>query len=48
VPSVEGSCGAIYQPGWGVTNDCRLDTPEACQDMVDHTVPPGYFSELRH
>ncbi|GJZ58383.1 hypothetical protein Tco_0613877 [Tanacetum coccineum] len=48
VPSVEGSPGAIYQPGWGVTNDCRLDTPEACQDMVDHTVPPGYFSELRH
>ncbi|GJY57442.1 hypothetical protein Tco_0456557 [Tanacetum coccineum] len=32
----------------GVTNDCRLDTPEACQDMIDHTVPPGYFSELRH
>ncbi|GJV11395.1 hypothetical protein Tco_1352936 [Tanacetum coccineum] len=48
VPSVEGSPGAIYQPGWGVTNDCRLDTPEACQDMVDHTVPSGYFSELRH
>ncbi|GJT93120.1 hypothetical protein Tco_1081965 [Tanacetum coccineum] len=23
-------------------------TTEACQDMVDHTVPPGYFSELRH
>ncbi|GJS22080.1 hypothetical protein Tco_0450712 [Tanacetum coccineum] len=48
VTSVEGSPGAIYQPGWGVTNDCRLDTLEACQDMVDHTVPPGYFSELRH
>ncbi|GJV86988.1 hypothetical protein Tco_1530926 [Tanacetum coccineum] len=38
----------IYQPGWGVTNDCRLDTPAACQDTVDHIVPPGYFSELRH
>ncbi|GKG19867.1 hypothetical protein Tco_0376966, partial [Tanacetum coccineum] len=38
----------IYQPGWGVTNSCRLDTPDACQDMVDHIVPPGYFSELRH
>ncbi|GKF04362.1 hypothetical protein Tco_0035030 [Tanacetum coccineum] len=35
IPSVEGSPGAIYQPGWGVTNDCRLDTPKACQDMVD-------------
>ncbi|GKF25978.1 hypothetical protein Tco_0081872 [Tanacetum coccineum] len=32
----------------GVTNDYRLDTPDACQDMVDHIVPPGYFSELRH
>ncbi|GJT46545.1 hypothetical protein Tco_0955260 [Tanacetum coccineum] len=32
--SLAGSPGGIYQPGWGVTNDCRLDTPEACQDMV--------------
>ncbi|GJW01960.1 hypothetical protein Tco_1560816 [Tanacetum coccineum] len=48
VPSMVGSPGGIYQPGWGVTNDCRLDTPDACQDMVDHIVPPGYFSELRH
>nr|GEZ38913.1 hypothetical protein [Tanacetum cinerariifolium] len=23
-------------------------TPEACQDLVDHAAPPGYFSELRH
>nr|GEV07518.1 transposase (putative), gypsy type [Tanacetum cinerariifolium] len=38
----------IYQSGWGITNNCRLDTPEACQDMVDHIVPSGYFSELRH
>ncbi|GJU53694.1 hypothetical protein Tco_1227408 [Tanacetum coccineum] len=48
VSSVDGSPGGIYQPGWGVTNSCRLDTPEACQDMVDHTVPLGYFSELHH
>ncbi|GJU56456.1 hypothetical protein Tco_1230170 [Tanacetum coccineum] len=48
VPSVVGSPGGIYQPRWGVTNDCRLDTPDACQDVVDHIVPPGYFSELRH
>ncbi|GJW51032.1 hypothetical protein Tco_0092383 [Tanacetum coccineum] len=47
VPSVEGSPRAIYQPGWGVTNDCRLYTPEACQDMVDHTVPPGFEQEVR-
>ncbi|GJU59422.1 hypothetical protein Tco_1237188 [Tanacetum coccineum] len=40
-PSVGGSPGGIYQPGWGVTNNCRLDSPEACQDMVDHIVPPG-------
>ncbi|GJV61163.1 hypothetical protein Tco_1467263 [Tanacetum coccineum] len=48
VPSVVGSPGGIYQPGWGVMNECRLDAPDMCQDMVDHIVPPGYFSELRH
>ncbi|GJU51424.1 hypothetical protein Tco_1220979 [Tanacetum coccineum] len=47
-PSVVGSPGGIYQPRWGVTNECRLDTPDACQDIVDHIVPPGYFSELHH
>ncbi|GKB15525.1 hypothetical protein Tco_0849448 [Tanacetum coccineum] len=31
-----------------MTNNCRLDTLEACQDMADHTVPPGYFSKLCH
>nr|GEU85269.1 hypothetical protein [Tanacetum cinerariifolium] len=46
--SMVGSPGSIYQPGWGVTNNCRLDTPATCQDMVDHIVPPLYFSELRH
>ncbi|GJU71505.1 hypothetical protein Tco_1262910 [Tanacetum coccineum] len=46
--SVDGSPRGIYQPEWGMTNNCRLDTPDACQDMVDHIVPPGYFSELRH
>ncbi|GKD95688.1 hypothetical protein Tco_1379585 [Tanacetum coccineum] len=46
--SMVGSPGSIYQPGWGVTNNCRLDTPDVCQDMVDHIVPPRYFSELRH
>ncbi|GJZ50013.1 hypothetical protein Tco_0604203 [Tanacetum coccineum] len=45
VSSVVGSPGGIYQPGWGVTNDCRLDTPDACQDMVDHIVPPGDSEE---
>nr|GEW17541.1 hypothetical protein [Tanacetum cinerariifolium] len=46
--SMVGSPESIYQPEWGVTNGCRLDTPEACQDLVDHITPPGYFSELRH
>ncbi|GJR03423.1 hypothetical protein Tco_0526407 [Tanacetum coccineum] len=46
--SFAGSPGGIYQPGWGITNSCRFDTPGACQDAVDHMVPPGYFSELRH
>ncbi|GJY00619.1 hypothetical protein Tco_0357637 [Tanacetum coccineum] len=47
-PSITGSLGSIYQPGWDVPNDCHLDTPEACQDVVDHIAPPGYFSKLRH
>ncbi|GKD87308.1 hypothetical protein Tco_1358462 [Tanacetum coccineum] len=46
--SFAGSPGSIYQPRRGMTNSCRLDTPGACQDAVDHMVPPGYFSELRH
>nr|GEX53115.1 hypothetical protein [Tanacetum cinerariifolium] len=46
--SVDGSPEGIYQPGWGVTNNYRLDTPDTYQDMVEHVVPPGYFSELRH
>ncbi|GKA74115.1 hypothetical protein Tco_0780417 [Tanacetum coccineum] len=31
--SMGGSPGSIYQPGWGVTNNCRLDTPDVCQDI---------------
>ncbi|GKB33517.1 hypothetical protein Tco_0872918 [Tanacetum coccineum] len=37
-----------YQPEWSVTNGCRLDTANSCQDLVDNLAPPGYFSELRH
>nr|GFA70390.1 hypothetical protein [Tanacetum cinerariifolium] len=47
-PAEVGSPGSVYQPEWGVTNGSLLDTPEACQDLVDHAAPPGYFSELRH
>nr|GFA41728.1 hypothetical protein [Tanacetum cinerariifolium] len=39
---------SIYQSELGVTNGCRLDTLEACQDLVDHIAPPGYFSEMCH
>ncbi|GJU74297.1 hypothetical protein Tco_1265702 [Tanacetum coccineum] len=46
--SFAGSPGGIYQPGWGITNSCRFDTPSACQDAVDHMVSPGYFSKLRY
>ncbi|GJU35199.1 hypothetical protein Tco_1183553 [Tanacetum coccineum] len=46
--SIVGSPGSIYQSGWGVTNNCHLDTPAVCQDVVDHIVPPGYFLELRY
>nr|GEW25774.1 hypothetical protein [Tanacetum cinerariifolium] len=48
ITSMVGSTGSIYQPGWGVTNNCCLDTPAMCQDVVDHIVPPWYFLELRH
>nr|GEX41340.1 hypothetical protein [Tanacetum cinerariifolium] len=48
VPSMVGSSGSIYQPGWGVTNDCHLDAPDACQDIMDHITPLRYFFELRH
>nr|GEZ95952.1 hypothetical protein [Tanacetum cinerariifolium] len=47
-PTEVGSPGSVYRPEWGVTNGSLLDTPEACQDFVDHAAPPGYFSELRH
>ncbi|GJZ46737.1 hypothetical protein Tco_0600569 [Tanacetum coccineum] len=40
-PPITGSPGSIYQMGWDVPNNCRLDTPEACQDVVDHIAPPG-------
>ncbi|GJW20303.1 hypothetical protein Tco_0030925 [Tanacetum coccineum] len=47
-PTIVMSPGGIYQPEWGVTNSCRLDTPSSCQELVDHLAPPGYFLELRH
>nr|GEZ08440.1 hypothetical protein [Tanacetum cinerariifolium] len=46
--SMVGSPESIYRPEWGITNGSKLDTPEACQDLVDHVAPPGYFSELSH
>nr|GFC57823.1 hypothetical protein [Tanacetum cinerariifolium] len=47
-PIEVGSPGSVYRPKWGVTNGSLLDTPEACQDLVDHAAPLGYFTELRH
>nr|GFC51953.1 hypothetical protein [Tanacetum cinerariifolium] len=47
-PTEVGSSRSVYRPEWGVTNGSLLDTPEACQDLVDHAAPPGYFTELRH
>nr|GEW75529.1 transposase (putative), gypsy type [Tanacetum cinerariifolium] len=34
--SAVGSPKSIYRPEWGVANGNMLDTPEACQDLVDH------------
>nr|GFC32696.1 hypothetical protein [Tanacetum cinerariifolium] len=48
VPLPEEVFASVYRPEWGVTNGSLLDTPEACQDLVDHAAPPGYFFELRH
>nr|GEY85856.1 hypothetical protein [Tanacetum cinerariifolium] len=47
-PAEVRSPGSVYQPEWGVTNGSLLETPEACQDLVDHVAPLGYFFELRH
>nr|GEW36661.1 hypothetical protein [Tanacetum cinerariifolium] len=47
-PTEVGSPGSVYRPEWGITNGSLLDTPEACQDLVDHAAPLGYFFELRH
>nr|GFC03692.1 hypothetical protein [Tanacetum cinerariifolium] len=46
--SMIGSLESIYRPEWGITNGNMLDAPEACQDLVDHIAPPGYFLELLH
>nr|GEV69319.1 serine acetyltransferase 1, chloroplastic-like [Tanacetum cinerariifolium] len=37
--SAVGSLESIYRPEWGVANGSMLDTPEACQDLVDHVAP---------
>ncbi|GKD37506.1 hypothetical protein Tco_1257713 [Tanacetum coccineum] len=37
--SMGGPPEDIYQPGWGVTSNCLLDTPEACQDMLANGFP---------
>ncbi|GJW61077.1 hypothetical protein Tco_0110412 [Tanacetum coccineum] len=34
ITSFAGSPGGVYQPGWGITNSCRFNTPGACQDAV--------------
>nr|GEY07854.1 hypothetical protein [Tanacetum cinerariifolium] len=47
-PVEVGSPKSIYRPEWDVANGSLLDTPEACQDLVDHVAPSGYFSELRY
>nr|GEU70897.1 hypothetical protein [Tanacetum cinerariifolium] len=45
--SMVGSPESIYQSKWGVINGYRLDTPEACQDLMDHLVPPWFEQEAK-
>ncbi|GJV31936.1 hypothetical protein Tco_1392336 [Tanacetum coccineum] len=45
--SMAGSPGSIYQPEWGVTNGFCPDTPNVCQDLVDHIAPPGFEQEAK-
>nr|GEU59131.1 hypothetical protein [Tanacetum cinerariifolium] len=35
-PFAVGSPESIYRSEWGVANGSQLNTPEACQDLVDH------------
>ncbi|GKD14109.1 hypothetical protein Tco_1198516 [Tanacetum coccineum] len=46
--SMVGPPDDVYQPNWGITNSYRLDNPLVCQELVDHIIPPGCFSEMRH
>nr|GEW00145.1 hypothetical protein [Tanacetum cinerariifolium] len=39
--SMVGSPESIYRPEWGIANSSMLDTPEACQDLVDYVAPPA-------
>nr|GEY22373.1 hypothetical protein [Tanacetum cinerariifolium] len=47
-PAEVGSPKGVYRPEWGVTNGSLLDIYEACQDLVDHVAPLGYFFLLCH
>nr|GFC91097.1 hypothetical protein [Tanacetum cinerariifolium] len=44
-PTEVGSPGSVYRPEWGVTNGSLLDTPEACQDLVDALQQQVYVEE---
>nr|GFA92835.1 transposase (putative), gypsy type [Tanacetum cinerariifolium] len=37
---------SIYRPEWGIPNGSTLDTPEACQDLVNHIAPPEMDARL--
>ncbi|GKB82535.1 hypothetical protein Tco_0949430 [Tanacetum coccineum] len=44
--SMGGPPDDIYYPNWCITNCCRLDNLLVCQELVDHIIPPGCFSEI--
>nr|GEW55978.1 hypothetical protein [Tanacetum cinerariifolium] len=48
LPLLRSGLLKVYTGPGGVVNGSLFDTPEACQDLVDHVAPLGYFSKPRH
>nr|GEU90918.1 protein kinase-like domain, phloem protein 2-like protein [Tanacetum cinerariifolium] len=44
---VAKSPDSIYRPEWGIANGSMLDTPKACQDLVDHVASRLFLGEAK-